>query len=94
MKKKKKKSRKVQWTLFSTLVALLAGITVRKAAKKGWVAAKKEPPPTNPSISGNGWTKALAWTAASGALAGMSKLVAEQGAEKAWEKRTGKRPPA
>lgn len=94
MKKKSKRNGKIKWTLLSTIAAVLAGLTVRSATKKGWRAAKKEPPPTNPAISGNTWPKALAWTAISGALAGMSRLVAEQGAEKAWEKKTGKRPPS
>ena len=94
MRKKSKKSGKIKWTLLSTIAAVLAGLTVRTATKKGWKAAKKEPPPTHPAISGNNWPKALAWTAISGALAGMSRRVAEPGVEKAWEKKTGKRPPS
>ncbi len=94
MRKKTSRPRRVGWTLLSTGAAILAGLTVRNAMKKGWTAAKKSPPPTNPDITGNGWPKALAWTAATGAFVGMSKLVAKQGAEKAWEKKTGTRPPA
>lgn len=84
---------KLSWQLLSTLAAVGAAIAVRKVLTSAWSALRPEPPPENPADPETSWGEALAWTAATGLLVGVARMVAGRGAAGAWRKSTGTVPP-
>lgn len=85
---------KLSWQLVSTVAAVGAAIAVRKALSAVWSAVRTDPPPQNPADPETSWGEALAWTAATGLLVGMARMLAGRGAAGAWRKSTGTVPPA
>ena len=68
---------------------LIAG----EAVSTSWRLAAGDEPPEDPNAREFTWTSALIFSAAAGAIIGVSELVARRGAGAAWKQATGKRPP-
>lgn len=67
--------------LVSFLAAFAFGAIVQVLLKKIWRATFGHEAPLNPSQPGVNWGEALAWGLATGASAGMVKVVARRGAD-------------
>jgi hypothetical protein len=90
--KRKDNSRKTTWLLVGAGAAMVAGRLIERGLDSGWRAWKDEEPPS--FDRGDGWSKALAWTALSAAAIGTAELVARRGAHLGLRQLTGKREPA
>lgn len=85
---------KLSWQLLTTVAAVGAAVVVRKAVAAGWNAFRASDPPDNPADPATDWGEALAWTAATGLLVGLARMVASRGAAGAWTRATGTLPPS
>ena len=81
------------WKVASLLAALLAARAVSSLADRGWKRAVGGDPPTNPHSADTAWGEAIVWSAISGALVGLARLVSQHGAAGAWRRLTGALPP-
>ena len=84
---------KTAWSVIAAGSALTAGILVRRALDAGWRRVTDEDPPKNPVSPETEWSGALAWTAATGLLVGLGRLMARRGAANVWTRALGSRPP-
>lgn len=85
---------KLVWKVFALGSGLMAATVTGKVLDKGWrKAAGGSAPPRNPAAPGTPWKEAIAWSAASGTALAMSRMLAQQGAARAWRKTTGSLPP-
>ena len=84
---------KLSWQVLTTVAAVGAAIVVRKVLSATWAAVRPDPPPDNPADPATRWGEALAWTAATGLVVGVARMVAGRGAAGAWTKATGTLPP-
>jgi len=73
--------------------SMLASQLTDQALTASWRAAARKDPPEDPGYSDVDWRAALLWTAAVGAIIGVSEMLARHGAEVAWRRVTGRRPP-
>lgn len=85
--------RRIAWTLLAGGAAAFAAFSMRKALEKGWQAVVGEEPPLNPDVPGVPWRNALAWGAAVGLVAGLSRAAGRRGAAAVWRRATGHHPP-
>lgn len=85
--------RRIAWTLLAGGAAALAAFGMRKALEKGWEVVMGDEPPLNPDVPGVPWRDALAWGAAVGLVAGVSRAAGRRGAAAVWRQATGKHPP-
>ena len=85
---------KLSWQVLTTVAAVGAAMVVRKAVAAGWNAFRPDPPPQNPADPATQWGEAVAWTAASGLLVGLARMIASRGAAGAWTRATGTLPPS
>lgn len=83
----------IAWKALALTSGLAAGTVTKTVLNKGWKRATGDDPPRNPAAPGTTWKQAFAWAAASGTALGVAKVVATQGAAKAWTKTTGSLPP-
>lgn len=81
------------WQALATLASVGAAITARHATAAMWKKRTGHEPPMNPADPDTDWSEAIAWTLATGALAGVARLVARRGAARVWEKVEGELPP-
>jgi hypothetical protein len=82
-----------RWLMVAGLAGLLATRVAGEAVSASWRLASGEEPPEDPTVRDIDWRAALLFSAAAGALVGMTELVARRAAGNAWKKTTGKRPP-
>ena len=71
-------SDRTRWMLATSLSATAAAFLTRSVLKKGWTRVTGNEPPLNPASSETAWTEALIWTAAAGAVAGLSRVTARR----------------
>lgn len=84
---------KASWQALTTIAAVGAAMVVRKALTAAWTSMRSDEPPTNPADPATAWSEALAWTAATGLLVGIARMIATRGAAGAWTRATGTMPP-
>jgi Protein of unknown function (DUF4235) len=84
---------KLSWQLLTTVAAVGAAIVVRKVLQAAWTNLRPEQPPENPADPDVDWGEAIAWTAATGLVVGVARMIASRGAAGVWKKATGTRPP-
>jgi hypothetical protein len=84
---------KILWKGLAVTSGLVAARVTKSVLDKGWRKAVGDDPPRNPAAPGTQWKEAFAWAAASGTALGISKVVATQGAARAWKRTTGSLPP-
>ena len=89
--KRKNNSRKATWLLVGAGAAMVAGQLMERGLETGWRAWKDEDPPS--FKSGDGWSKALGWTALSAAAVATAELVARRSAHAGLRQLTGRRAP-
>ncbi len=81
------------WKALAAVTSIGAAVAARKAVTTVWQQQVGHEPPVNPADPETDWVEALAWTAATGVLIGVARLVARRGAAKVWEKVDGQLPP-
>ena len=84
---------KILWKAFALTSGLVAARTTKALVSKGWTKGVGTEPPRNPAAPGTQWKEAVAYAAASGTALAVAKVVATNGAAKAWQKTTGSLPP-
>ena len=84
---------KQRWALLVTASSVIAAQLVEYLMSSSWRAATLKEPPDDPNYQDAPWGRVLLWTAAMGAAAGMADIVSRRGAELAWRRVTGKKPP-
>jgi len=72
-------TRRGAWRLIAVSSAIAAGMATRTALSASYRAMTDEDPPRDPTAHDTGWPEALAWAAVTGAVVGLSKLVAKAG---------------
>lgn len=82
-----------RWTLVAGLASIVGVQLTEQLVSSAWRLTKRKDPPYDPNFDDVSWRSAILWTAGVGALAGLSDLVARRGAELAWRRATGKKPP-
>lgn len=87
----KKRVAKRAWPLFSGAVVWITGAAVQRALASGWRRARDSDPPTP---RGDAPLLVTAtYTAATTALSATAAVLAAHGAEVAWKRLTGSKPP-
>ncbi len=81
------------WKLIGTVLAVGAGIAMKKALGFGWERATGHVPPSNPEDPEVTWQEALAWALASGAAIGVARMLMARQTANYWKRSTGKLPP-
>jgi hypothetical protein len=87
---------KAEQKLFNAMAAaaaIVAGIAARKMVKAAWQKKYHEDPPQNPADRDTSWREALMWSAATGAVIGVTRMVARRSTTTAWERVTGHEAP-
>ncbi|MGI8529135.1 MAG: DUF4235 domain-containing protein [Geodermatophilaceae bacterium] len=84
---------KVGWKVLGYGFAIPTGIAVRKVISAAWTATVGSDPPKNPEAPGTEWREAIAWAAASGVAIAVARMVAADGAARAYKTLTGHLPP-
>lgn len=84
---------KVGWKILGYGFAIPTGIVVRKVITKAWSSTLGTPPPSNPEAPGTQWREAIAWAAASGIAVAVARMIAADGAARAYRTLTGHLPP-
>jgi hypothetical protein len=85
--------RQQRWALVAGLASIAAVQLTEYVMTTGWRVATLKDPPDDPNYEDAPWKLVLLWTAGVGALAGVSEIVARRGAEMAWKRVTGRKPP-
>ena len=84
---------KVVWKVLAVGSGLVAAQVTKKGLDAGWRKAVGDEPPRNPAAPDTQWREAFAWAAASGTALALTKVLATNGAAKAWQRTTGHLPP-
>ena len=77
------------FNVLSTLAAVAVGHTVRKSLEAAWVKHQGDEAPLNPAARDVPWGKAIAYSAAVGAIVGVSRTVGRRLTASAWQLGTG-----
>ncbi|MFW5775390.1 MAG: DUF4235 domain-containing protein [Chitinivibrionales bacterium] len=85
------KKQKWLWTLLATGIGMITGLAVHTTLKNAWRKVRKQDPPSE--LHKSTWADTIAWSAFSGIVSGMMKMLAEQAAAAGWTKATGSQPP-
>lgn len=85
---------KRMFSAVSTIAAIAAGVAARKAVRALWTKKFHEEPPQNPASRDTAWQEALLWSVATGAVIGVTRMLARRGTAAGWERVTGHRAPA
>lgn len=72
--------------------AALAEIVTRQLVQGGWKIAYGVRPPNNPAARDVSWTDALVFSAATGLLVGLARVIGKKAATSAMEARLGRKP--
>ncbi|MFP4418373.1 MAG: DUF4235 domain-containing protein [Chitinivibrionales bacterium] len=91
MNKLKHCEQKWVWTVIATGMGMITGLAVHATLKNAWRTVKKHDPPSR--LDKSTWAETIAWSALSGIISGMMKMLAEQAAAAGWTKATGTPPP-
>ena len=86
-------SKRQRWLIVTGVAGSLAAHLAEHVLTSGWRLAARKDPPEDPSYEDVDWKSAVLWTAAAGAVVGLSDLLGRQIARTAWKNVTGKRPP-
>ncbi len=86
-------SKKTAWQIVSAGASILVAVALKQAFRVGYEAVSHERPPENPYAHRTGWKGAIAWTAVTSVVIGLTSLAAQQGAAAGWERALGHRPP-
>lgn len=81
------------YALLAAGSAVLAARITLSALTKSWKAIKKTDPPENPAALDTSWKEALLWSAATGMIVGVVRMLAKRGTAAGWNKFVGLRPP-
>ncbi len=85
---------KTAWRLAAGGAAILAAVLARKALKSAWRMWMDSDPPDDPADPAVSWKEAVAWTAVTGAVVGVARLLATRAAASGFRRVTGHVPPA
>ena len=85
--------RRTQWMLLSGLTGAAAARLAEYAITTGWKLTARSDPPEDPIEEDVDWKSAIVWTVATASAVALSELVARQGAQAAWRRVTGRKPP-
>lgn len=91
IKKFKFREQKWAWTVLAGAIAAITGFAVHTTLKNAWRTVRKHNPPSE--LNKSTWAETVAWSAFSGIVSGMLKMLAEQAAAAGWTKATGTEPP-
>ncbi len=81
------------WKLISLGTGAIAGLLAERVVAQLWSAASHHEPPRNPADRRFSWTQAIAWGAAVGVGAGVTRVVANRSAAMVWEAAMHEAPP-
>lgn len=84
---------RLSWKITAGSAAILAGIATRAILTQSWRQFRKSDPPLNPESSSVSWGDALLWTALTGSMVGVVRLVVTRSTAIGWHKVTGLQPP-
>lgn len=84
---------KTAWGIAAGGAAILGAIAARKVLETSWRLFTDRDPPENPGDPRIDWTEALVWSALTGAVVGISRMLAQRMATSGWERATGHAPP-
>ena len=71
--------------VLGTASAIMAALAARSALTAGWSAVSDRDPPLNLQNEDTGWSEALLFSMASGALAGLARVLARTAATRGLE---------
>lgn len=80
------------WKIFGGIAAAAGGVAAQKFLDSLWKTTTGTQPPDSPESPETQWLEALAWAAASGAVAGLLRVAATRQAAKAFVAVTGDLP--
>lgn len=83
----------VIWKVVALSSGVLSARLTRSVLDKTWARTRGGDPPRNPAAPGTEWREAILWSVASGTALALTRMLATQGAAKAWHRTTGKLPP-
>lgn len=86
-------SERMAWKLLGTSAAVLAGVITKKITTRAWQKTRHSDPPANPAAWETTWAEALAWSAATGVVVGIMRMLAARGAVEGWRRTIGRLPP-
>lgn len=81
------------WQIVALGTAALAGVAARNIMQQGWKLARRDDPPENPAARSVTWADALLWTAGTGVVVGVTRMLAERSAAAGWKRLRGRYPP-
>ena len=81
------------WTAFSLVAGLGAAALTRKLLDQSWRAAAGKNPPENPADPDVGLGEAVVWSALTGAMVALARMVAQRRAASYYTRSTGHLPP-
>ena len=81
------------WTAFSLVAGLGAAALTRKLLDQSWRAAAGKNPPENPADPDVGLGEAVVWSALTGAMVALARMVAQRRAANYYTRSTGHLPP-
>ncbi len=84
----------VMWKLISVGAAFGASVVARKLTDGTWKFVSGGDSPTNPEDPDIEWKEAVAFALLSGAIVGLSRMLANRQAAQVYKKSTGHLPPA
>jgi hypothetical protein len=84
----------ILWKVLAALSAIAAAQAADKTLTVLWRGATGEKPPTVPEDPQTNWVEALAWAALSGAVIGVTRMLATRQAAQYYVKSTGSMPKA
>ncbi len=83
---------KVVWRVMSAVLVVLATLAAEHALLAGWRMVTGREPPESPENPDTSWGRPIAWAMATGAVAGLARLVANRLAAAYYRKNTGRLP--
>lgn len=86
-------SRRHQFLLLSGLATAVAKELADRLLTTGYRVTARREPPEDLQYRDVNWPAAVLWTAGVGALVGVTELLARHGADVAWRRWSGTRPP-
>ena len=81
------------WTAFSLVAGLGAAALTRKLLDQSWRAAAGKNPPENPADPDVGLGEAVLWSALTGAMVALARMLAQRRAASYYTRSTGHLPP-
>ncbi|CAN5464222.1 hypothetical protein BH23ACT6_BH23ACT6_05960 [soil metagenome] len=82
----------LMWKVMAMGSAVGASIVARKVTGGSWKFIRGEDPPTNPEDPDNDWIEAILFAILSGAIVGLSRMLARRQAAAVYKKSSGQLP--